>query len=431
MKQAVGEIPVVQQATKKKRPLAGSSRSLVFLVVFFLLFALFVVPMGLANTLNTLMNTAYRLLVDTTLYIMAIAVLAGAISALLSEFGVIELLNRLLSPLMKPLFGMPGAAALGIVTTYLSDNPAILTLADDQQYRRYFKAYQIPALTNLGTAFGMGLIVTTFMLGLGDSAGPHIALAALCGNLGAVIGSILSTRLMLRSTAKVMGREAPAGMPAETAPRTAAGTAESSGGMRVMSALMEGGRKGVELGLGIIPGVLVICTLVMMLTNGAPADGVYTGGAYEGIALLPAIADKLDFLRKPLFGFSSRAGNRPGLRRSSLGRGAHTGPERPGQLQRYRRFYGHVYVLERISQHPCVHDGCTWLHPFHRQGPFVSHPGRPAGRRGGPLALRAVSTVSLGNAPWPAPLLGSASLFCPTIGRIGISLDTRRFMAYS
>ena len=307
MKQAVGEIPVVQQATKKKRPLAGRSRSLVFLVVFFLLFALFVVPMGLANTLNTLMNTAYRLLVDTTLYIMAIAVLAGAISALLSEFGVIELLNRLLSPLMKPLFGMPGAAALGIVTTYLSDNPAILTLADDQQYRRYFKAYQIPALTNLGTAFGMGLIVTTFMLGLGDSAGPHIALAALCGNLGAVIGSILSTRLMLRSTAKVMGREAPAGMPAETAPRTAAGTAESSGGMRVMSALMEGGRKGVELGLGIIPGVLVICTLVMMLTNGAPADGVYTGGAYEGIALLPAIADKLDFLLKPLFGFSSAA----------------------------------------------------------------------------------------------------------------------------
>ncbi len=307
MKQAVGEIPVVQQATKKKRPLAGSSRSLGFLVVFFLLFALFVVPMGLANTLNTLMNTAYRLLVDTTLYIMAIAVLAGAISALLSEFGVIELLNRLLSPLMKPLFGMPGAAALGIVTTYLSDNPAILTLADDQQYRRYFKAYQIPALTNLGTAFGMGLIVTTFMLGLGDSAGPHIALAALCGNLGAVIGSILSTRLMLRSTAKVMGKEAPAGMPAETAPRTAAGTAESSGGMRVMSALMEGGRKGVELGLGIIPGVLVICTLVMMLTNGAPADGVYTGGAYEGIALLPAIADKLDFLLKPLFGFSSAA----------------------------------------------------------------------------------------------------------------------------
>lgn len=90
---------------------------LVFLAIFLLIFSLFVRPMGLANTINTLMNTAYHLLIDTSLYIMAIAVLAGAISALFTEFGVIDLLNRLLSPLMRPLFGMPGAAALGVVTT--------------------------------------------------------------------------------------------------------------------------------------------------------------------------------------------------------------------------------------------------------------------------------------------------------------------------
>ena len=34
-----------------------------FPVVFLLFLALFVCPMGLANTLNTLMNTAYRLFV--------------------------------------------------------------------------------------------------------------------------------------------------------------------------------------------------------------------------------------------------------------------------------------------------------------------------------------------------------------------------------
>ncbi len=55
---------------------------------------------------------------------------------------------------MKPLYDLPGAAALGVVTTYFSDNPAIITLTDDKGYRRYFRKYQIPALTNLGTAFG-------------------------------------------------------------------------------------------------------------------------------------------------------------------------------------------------------------------------------------------------------------------------------------
>ena len=78
--------------------------------------------------------------------------------------------------------------------------------------------------------------------------------------------------------------------------------------MRVLNAVTNGGRKGVDQGLAIIPGVLVICSLVMMLTNGAPEGGVYTGAAYEGIGLLPALAEKVEFILKPLFGFSSTAG---------------------------------------------------------------------------------------------------------------------------
>ena len=152
-------------------------KAVVFLICFVAFFALFAVPMGLSNMMDTMMNTAYRLLMDTTLYLMAIAVIVGALSAVLTEFGVVELINHVLSPLMRPLYGMPGAAALGIVTTYMSDNPAILTLADDPKYRRYFKAYQIPALTNLGTSFGMGLIVTTFIIGLGTAGGEHVGLA--------------------------------------------------------------------------------------------------------------------------------------------------------------------------------------------------------------------------------------------------------------
>ncbi len=295
------------------RRIAGSKHTadivvpLLFLAVFILLFVVFAVPMGLSNMLNTMMNTAYSLLIDTALYIMAIAVVTGALSALLTEFGVVELLNRLLSPLMRPLYDMPGAAALGVVTTYLSDNPAILALADDVCYRRYFKAYQIPALTNIGTAFGMGLIVTTFMLGLSGSMGESTALAVLCGNVGAVCGSILSTRLFLCFTKKTLGGDAPAA-PIPAAAKTAEVQKKPEKlFLRVMNALMDGGKRGVNLGLGIIPGVLIICTLTMMLTNGPAEGGIYTGAAYEGIALLPALADRISFILQPLFGFTSSA----------------------------------------------------------------------------------------------------------------------------
>ena len=284
------------------------TKSALFLVAFCAFMALFMVPMGMTNAINTMMNTAYRILLDTVFYIMAIAVLAGALSEMLTEFGVLELFNFLLSPLMKPLYGMPGAAALGVVSTYFSDNPSILALAKEQQYRRYFKAYQIPALTNLGTAFGMGLIVTSYMAGLSAVTETRLGLAVLCGNLGAVVGSIVSTRLLLRSSKKLYGTETLALSPREMGQLTDAERQRKKGFMlRLLDSLLNGGKNGVELGLGIVPGVLVICTVVMMLTYGPSASGAYTGGAYEGIGLLPKLGDRLQFLFKPLFGFTSSA----------------------------------------------------------------------------------------------------------------------------
>ncbi len=283
---------------------------LLFLTVFIGIFAVFAVPMGLSNMLNTFMNTAYRLLIETVLFIMAIAVLMGAVSALLSEFGVVDMINRILSPLMKPVYGLPGAAALGIVTTYLSDNPAILSLAGDKGFRSYFKKYQIYALTNLGTAFGMGLIVSTFMLGIGGTSGQDFGGAVLLGNVGAIIGSIVSTRIMLAQTKKMFGTDEWCDMiPADAIKENDEHPAEKKGiGMRIMNAILEGGSGGVQVGVSVIPGVLIICTIVMMLTYGAPDGGAYTGAAYEGVGLIPQIADKLSFILTPMFGFASPDG---------------------------------------------------------------------------------------------------------------------------
>ena len=283
-----------------------SLESLVFLIVFFGLFGYLSSVMGLPNMMNTLMNTAYALLIDTVFYIMAISVIAGAIGSLLTEFGVIAILNSLLSPLMKPLFGLPGASAVGMLSTFLSDNPAILALADDVSFRRYFKKYQLPALTNLGTGFGMGLIIFTFMIGLTPYEGGTFVVAGLVGLLGATIGSFVSVRIMLFFTKKIfdVNEDAVEGKSGKSYSPHVRIISEGSVGARAMNCLLHGGKQGVTLGLDIIPGVLIICTLVMMLTNG-PTNGAYTGAAYEGVGLLPAIGEKLSFILTPLFGFSS------------------------------------------------------------------------------------------------------------------------------
>ncbi|NLK44607.1 MAG: hypothetical protein GX300_09455, partial [Tissierellia bacterium] len=80
---------------------------------------------------------------------------------------------------------------------------------------------------------------------------------------------------------------------------------EGSIGERLMNSMLEGGTSGVKVGFDIIPGVLIICSVVMILTNTVPEAGVYTGAAYEGIGLLPRIGEKISFITKPLFGFTS------------------------------------------------------------------------------------------------------------------------------
>lgn len=271
---------------------------IICLLVIFGIFAYIGSKMGTPNMLNTIMNTAHDLLLNTVFYLMAICVITGAIGSLFVEFGVVALLERLLKPLMKPLFNLPGVASLGAVLTFLSDNPAIISLAQDKKFCKYFKKYQFISLTNFGTAFGMGLLVIVFMIGQGFYAEPFIGL------IGAICGCIVSTRLMQHFVIKAYPQYKDENACIESEGETIQQEVEHKPlFQRILDSLLDGGRTGVEVGLAIIPGVLIISTLIMIMTFGPSESGAYTGAAYEGIELLPFLASKVNFIFEWLFGF--------------------------------------------------------------------------------------------------------------------------------
>ncbi|WP_407653961.1 CD0519/CD1768 family membrane protein [Aedoeadaptatus ivorii] len=291
----------------RKKVKAVGLETFVFLIIFIGGFALIGNKMGAGLMFKTMMATAHDLLLSTVFLIMAMAVLAGAISGVLSEYGAIALINKIFAPLMKPVWGLPGASITGAIATYLSDNPAIISFAKDKTFTQYFKKYQVPAMCNLGTAFGMGLIVTTFMI----AQGKEFILPAILGNVGAIVGSVVSVRLMLAQTKKFYGAEAeePFDVEMQTEDLESQGEfryiREGNYFQRTLDALLEGGKTGVEMGMSIIPGVLIVCTFVMMITFGPGENGVYTGAAYEGVEFLPFLGEKLQFIFEPLFGFRS------------------------------------------------------------------------------------------------------------------------------
>lgn len=283
--------------TKKQSLLKKYSGVICLLVVFGIFYGLGRV-MGMANMLNTMMKTAHDLLLNTVLYLMAICVLTGALGQIFVEFGVVSLLEKILRPLMKPLFNLPGVASLGAVMTFLSDNPAIITLAHDKRFGSYFKKFQLISLTNFGTAFGMGLLVIVFMLGQGYTWEP------LVGFVGAFFGCMVSTRLMQKFVVaaypKFLTENVVEAEPVEEKEENKVGKSTFA---RILNAILDGGKGGVEIGLAIIPGVLIISTFVMLLTFGPSADGTFTGAPYEGIEFLPMAAQKIGPVFEYLFGF--------------------------------------------------------------------------------------------------------------------------------
>lgn len=306
-KSAEGFFAKIEKRFKLQNPLKFTSKrsleAILFLVIFIGFFWVLAYKMTLPHMLNTFMQTAYHLLLETVFYIMAICVLMGAIGKLLVEFGVVRLLENILRPLMKPLYNLPGVAALGAILTFLSDNPAIISLAQDKNFSQYFKKYQLVSLTNFGTAFGMGIMVLAFMTGLGFGRG------ALVGIVGAIIGSIVSTRLMQRFTLKAYPElDAPVTEITEGDEQQISFKSEGSVFQRFLNSLLDGGKDGVGIGFAIIPGVLCISTIVMMLTFGPDAaTHQYTGAAYEGVPIITWLADKVNVVFYWLFGFESGA----------------------------------------------------------------------------------------------------------------------------
>lgn len=275
----------------------------VFLGILILFFWVFIGVMGSANFFKTLMATAHDLLLNTVFFIMAVAVLTGAFAATLNEFGIVHWIHILLDKLMKPLYNMPGISAMGVLSTYFSDNPAIIALAKDKSFISHFEKWQEPLLCNLGTSFGMGMIVSTFFIAQGGRAGINLLPAVIVGNISTIIGSVVSVRLFSYWTKKKLGS---VHKDVDHSNLKFREVREGNVFERLLESMLDGGKMGVDIGFGIIPGVLIISTLVMMLTFGPNNPSVgYQGLAYEGIAIFEKVGKWLFYPLKLLFGFDS------------------------------------------------------------------------------------------------------------------------------
>ncbi len=128
----------------------------------------------------------------------------------------------------------------------------------------------------------MGLIVVTFMATLQLPSGESTASAALIGLLGALVGSVVSTRLMQRMIRPLVGEVLNDDAVSSDGRKVGVTKEAAPGWLRILNSLLDGGKSGVELGMAVIPGVLIISTFVMLLTFGPGGEGLYRRSVSRG-----------------------------------------------------------------------------------------------------------------------------------------------------
>ncbi|UCG88139.1 MAG: aminopeptidase P family protein, partial [Gemmatimonadota bacterium] len=88
---------VDQPEGQKKVVKAGTTETTVALALVTAMFAVFAWRMGVANMFGTMMATAHDPILNTVLFLMAVIIIAGAFTPLISDFGIVSIANHAVS----------------------------------------------------------------------------------------------------------------------------------------------------------------------------------------------------------------------------------------------------------------------------------------------------------------------------------------------
>lgn len=249
----------------------------VFIIMIVLVDKGYVVPeslMPLAEIITSA-DTGRLVLSDLLPVLFSIFLFAGLFLPLLLDFGLLEFIGCLLVKVMRPIFGLPGRAAIDCIASWLGDG-TIGVLLTSKQYEEGF--YTEREAVVIGTTFS--LVSITFSLvvintvGLGHLFVPFYLTVTFASLVAAIIMPKLPPlsrkRNILYDGSLPSSQEEPgqAGNSLKTGFNLATEKAASESFLKRI--LIDGAKNVLDMWLGVIPVVMAIGTLALILATYTP-----------------------------------------------------------------------------------------------------------------------------------------------------------------
>lgn len=209
---------------------------------------------------------------DLLTVLVIIFLLAGLLLPLLLDFGLLEFIGALLTKVMRPLFKIPGRAAVDCITSWIGDGTLGVMLTANQYESGYYSAREASIVSTTFSAVSITFsIVVLAQVGLMDYFGPYYLIICLVGIVCAIILPRVPPLRLKKDTYMVEGKAMAESLPEGYTSSVQYGldlAVKRVDEYRGIKQFLENGVKNAAgMWFGVLPVVMCIGTIALVLAN--------------------------------------------------------------------------------------------------------------------------------------------------------------------
>ena len=245
---------------------------------------------------------------DLLSVLVIIFFLAGLLLPLLLDFGLLEFIGALLTKFMRPVFNIPGRAAVDCITSWVGDGTLGVMLTCNQYESGYYSAREASVISTTFSAVSITFsIVVLSQVDLMQYFGLYYLCICLIGIVCAIILPRIPPLSMKKDDYLVEGNAMPEDLPEGFDSSAAYGihlAVQRVDGHRGIVQFFESGLKNAcGMWFGVMPVVMCIGTFALVLANNTPIFD-YLGLPFMPLLNLLQIPEAVDVSKTMIVGFT-------------------------------------------------------------------------------------------------------------------------------
>lgn len=245
---------------------------------------------------------------DLLTVLVIIFAIAGLLLPLLLDFGLLEFVGALLTKIMRPLFKIPGRAAVDCFTSWVGDGTLGVMLTCNQYEGGYYSAREASVIATTFSAVSITFsIVVLAQVGLMEYFGVYYLMICAVGIVCALIVPRIPPLSRKKDTYLVEGKAMGSEIPAEYKNAFEYGMALALARVASHKGPKEFFRNGLKnaagMWFGVLPTVMAIGTLALLIANNTPIFEI-CGKPFLPLLELLQVPEAVDASKTMIVGFT-------------------------------------------------------------------------------------------------------------------------------